>query len=99
MMLPAPKKNANSIKPTAIISVSFNVCFTDNPFSLIDECCVCIDHFFVYPKLMSTCGSIYKFPPHNDEVPIIWQPLRKKHHINLVKGLKSSGYHYPEIKS
>ena len=33
MMLPAPKKNANSIKPTAIISVSFNVCFTDNPFS------------------------------------------------------------------
>jgi len=48
---------------------------------------------------MSTCGSIYKFPPHNDEVPIIWQPLRKKHHINLVKGLNSSGYHYPEIKS
>ncbi|GEM74182.1 hypothetical protein VSA01S_02940 [Vibrio sagamiensis NBRC 104589] len=33
MILPAPKKNANSIKPTAIISVSFNVCFTDNPLS------------------------------------------------------------------
>ncbi|PAW11225.1 hypothetical protein B6K85_07805 [Vibrio sp. V1B] len=37
------------------------------------------------------------FPPHNDERPIIWQPLRKKHHINLVCKLKSSGYHYTDI--
>ncbi|CSA13867.1 Uncharacterised protein [Vibrio cholerae] len=34
MILPAPKKKANSIKPKAKISASFNVCFTDNPYLL-----------------------------------------------------------------
>jgi len=38
-----------------------------------------------------------KFSPHNDERLIIWQPLRKKHHINLVFKLKSSGYNQIQI--
>lgn len=60
MMLPAPKKNANSIKPTATISVSFNVCFTDNPFLYLMNVVYASTTFLYTQKLMSICGSIYK---------------------------------------
>ena len=32
-MLPAPKKKAKSMKPNAIISVNFKLCFTDSPYT------------------------------------------------------------------